>query len=105
MTNFRRMAKRLRIDLGDFNSFMDAALNQRKPSPYRMLFEAYDKSLADIELQELRQAAWIRANLDKPDFEVGYKERGERLKVLERESLARLELIFRAYRKARASGE
>jgi len=99
------MAKRLRIDLGDFNSFMDVALNPRKPSPHRELFEAYDKSLSAIELQELRQAAWIRANLDKPNFEVDYKERGERLKVLERQSLARLERIFKAYRKVRASGE
>jgi hypothetical protein len=104
MSNFRRIAKRLKIDLNDFNSFMDQALNPKNSSPHKHLFDAYDQSLERIERHEIRQAQWIRANVDKPNFELDHKEYGERLKNLERQSIARLERIFKAYRHERASG-
>jgi|GEM_PF-3658759 len=102
-TNFRKIAKLLRIDLIDFRAFMDEALNARNANPHKILFDSYDKSLQAAELCDARLAVWIQPNIDKPDFEAGYKIRQERLKRLEQISLEKLERIFRAYQRNRAS--
>ena len=98
MTTFRRIAKRLHIDLGDFNGFMDRVLNPKNFDPRKKLFDSYDLSLRRVEVAHAYLEAFVMENIDKPDFDARLKKRGERMKALERASIERLELIFRAYR-------
>lgn len=82
---------------------MDEALHAKTANPNRVLFDSYDRNLQAAELCDARLTVWIQTNIGKPNFEAGYKIRRERLKVRERISLEKLERIFRAYQRDRAS--
>jgi hypothetical protein len=104
MSNFRRIAKRLHIDFGDFNTWMDQVLNPKSSDPRKKLFDSYDLSLRRVEVALAHLEGFVMENIDRPDFEARLTKRGERMKALERESIKRLELIFRAYRQNRRKG-
>ncbi len=101
-TLWRRIGKRMGVDFGDFNVWLDGAM---KPgSPHRGLLDRFDRSLRAIEIAEARLEVWTMVNVDRSGFEAGVRLRGKRLVALERRSVAVLEQVFKAYRKDRQHG-
>lgn len=101
MTNFRRMAKRMNINTGSFNVFMDRVLNPRNKDPRKRLFDRYDKSLRKVEIAHADLEAAVLRHLGKPDFKARIKVHGQRIERLEREAIQRLKDTLTAYLKDR----
>jgi hypothetical protein len=91
------MAKRLGVDTGDFNGWMDRVLNPKTSDPHKRLFDDYDKSLQRVEVAHAYLEAFVLRWVDKPDFEARLRKRGQRVAVLERASVERLKVILAAY--------
>lgn len=102
VSNFRRMAKRMGINTGDFNDWMDKVLNPKHADPRKRLFDAYDKSLSAVEVAVADMEAAVLRHHRKPDFEARIKRWGDRVAVLERVSVERLTVILRTYLKDKA---
>ena len=103
MSLWKRIGKRMGIDFGDFNVWLDHAM--RPGSPRRALLDRYDRSLHAIEIAEARLEVWVMVNVDAKGFEAAYKKRGKRLADLERASVSVLEQVFRAYRQDKTLGK
>jgi hypothetical protein len=102
MSTFQKIAKRLHIDLGDFNVFIDEVLNPHNKDQRKRLFDAYDLSLRRIEVAHAHLEGFVMANVDRLDFEARLEKRSEKMRALEQASIERLERIFEAYRRDRA---
>lgn len=98
MTLFRKLSKKMGINLGSFNVFMDYCCNPRNHSPHYKLFQAYDRSLQNLNNMEERIDCYIRLNLNKPTFEQGLKAKSLKQKALEKDCIAKLEAIFKSFR-------
>jgi hypothetical protein len=97
MSTFRKMAKRMGVDTGDFNVWMDRVLNPKSHDPRKRLFEAYDRSLHQNEVAQAYLEAFVMKWMGRLGFKARLAKRGERVKVLERESVKRLTAILDAY--------
>lgn len=93
------MAKRMGVDTGDFNVWMDRVLNPKRHDPRKRLFEAYDRSLHQNEVAQAYLEAFVMKWMGRPGFKARLAKRGERVKALERESVKRLKAILEAYLK------
>jgi hypothetical protein len=91
------MAKRMGIDLGDFNVWMDQVLNPRNKDKRKRLFDRYDLSLRKVEIAQADLEAVVLRHLGKPDFKARILRHGQRIKRLEQEAVSRLRDTLNAY--------
>jgi hypothetical protein len=97
MSDFKRLLRKYKLDYADFNTWADKA--QSEAGQRKRLFDAYDRSLRNLEIAQSDVQTWIMRHFDDADFEVRYKAKGDKLSELERLSVALLERIFIQYRK------